>query len=495
MQKQVQEFEMSKNLLKDVISKQTGSLTKAIKELVQNSRDAKATIIKIDITEESVIVEDNGRGMTPKDIETYFRVFGETAKRDNEEVDGQFGMGRGQIMNFGVCVWRTQKSKINVDIKKFLGYELKQLKTNIKGCKVICTFREKMDWWERSRAKNDIKMDLLPSKNIKIVINNKKLEPEIEMLEQFCNDKFDVFIHSTVSKRIYCRGLSVNTFHSNFKYCINVKVKAELNFARNEFLETDPMYPEIRAKRNEVEELMTITKDNFDNREARQTLIFVKDGRVSLDSVIDKPIVRTATDKKLTIKQLIGKEVMFGECDIWSDDCMNRGHIVLHSDNEHLINILIRKLNLDINISDKKPKDVAKRGYHREFPEEKLKKNKIYGKIPVDMNNYIFKPLGEDFERSVSLGESDIHIGWTDGSTYIYVDRKQIENSRNKEEICMKVWQIICHEYAHDKNTEKKDYHSAEFYENYHEITRSTIKRIAEYIRIVSAKRLKELYF
>lgn len=495
MQKQVQEFEMSKNLLKDVISKQTGSLTKAIKELVQNSRDAGATVIKIDITDKLVIVDDNGRGMTPKDIETYFRVFGETSKRDDEEVDGQFGMGRGQIMNFGICIWRTQKSTINVDIKKFLGYELKQLKTNIKGCKVLCTFRKKLDWWEMNRAVNNIKKAILPTKNIKTIINDKELKPEIIMLEQFCNDNFDVFTHSSVSKRIYCRGLSVNSFSSNFQYCINVKVKAELNFARNEFLETDPMYPEIRAKRNEVEELMTITKDNFDNREARQTLQFVKDGRVSIVSIIDKPIVRTATDKKLTINQLIGKEIMFGECDIWSDDCMSRGHIVLHIDNEYLINALITKLKLNITISDKKPKDVAKRGYHRDFPEEKLKKNKIYGKIPIDMNKYVFKPLGEDFERDVSLGESDVHIGWTNGSSYIYVDRKQIENSRNKEEICMKVWQILCHEYSHDKNTEKKDYHSSEFYENYHEITRSTLKKIAEYIRLVSAKRLKELYF
>ncbi len=133
---QKQEFEMSKNLLKDVISKQTGSLTKALKELVQNSRDAGATEINIEIKEDMAIVEDNGRGMTPEEIDKYFRVFGETLKRDDKEVDGQFGMGRGQIMNFGITVWRTQKSKITVDIKKYLGYELKELKTNYNGCKV-----------------------------------------------------------------------------------------------------------------------------------------------------------------------------------------------------------------------------------------------------------------------------------------------------------------------------------------------------------------------
>lgn len=490
-----QEFDMSKNLLKDVISKQTGSLTKAIKELVQNSRDAGSTEILINIAEDKLIVSDNGRGMTPKEINVYFRVFGETLKRNSEKDDGQFGMGRGQIMNFGVCVWRTQQSKIDVDIRKFLGYDLKELKTSLKGCKVICIFHKKLDWWSQRKALSGIRSDLLPKSNLKIIINDKELKPEIKILEQFTDKKFDVFMHPTVINKIYCRGLGVKNFSSNFNYCINIKQKVELNFARNEFLETDPMYEEIKAKRNEVEELMTITKDHFDNREARQTLQFVKDGRVSLEAIINKAIVRTATDKKYTLAQLIGEEIMFGECNIWSDDCIAQEHIVLHSDNEYLIAELIRKLKLNIKISDKKPKDIAKRGYHRTFDESKLKKNKIYSKIPYDMDKFIFKSLGEEYNRDVYLGESDIHSGWTDGYSYIYVDRKTIEKSQNKEEICIKVWIILCHEYAHDEDNKKKDYHSHEFYEEYHKLTRITTKKIAEYIKMVSAKRLKELYF
>lgn len=490
-----QEFEMSKNLLKDVITKQTGSLSKAVKELVQNSRDAGSTTITIEVSENQLTVDDNGKGMTPKDIEEFFKVFGATAKRGNKDVDGRFGMGRGQIMNFGLTTWNTLKSKITVDIRKFLGYDLKTLKANKRGCKVVCKFYGIQDWWARRNVTMMLERDLLPTKNITLSINGKTLNPEIKMIEQFTDETFDIFTSSVITHRIYCRGLSVNSFESNFTYNVNVKEKAELNFARNEFLETDPLYDKIKAKMNEVEELMTITKDHFDNREARQTLQFIKDGRVALESVINKPIVRTATDKKLSISQLIGKEVMFGGCNIWSDDCINRGHIVLHKDNEYLIEMLINKLGLDITISDKKPKDVAKRGYHREFEVDKLRKNKIYGVVPNDMNKYIFNPLGEDYQRDVYLGSSDVADGWTDGSTEIHVDKNLIETSRNKEEIFMRVWHNLCHEYSHDKNTEKKDYHSEEFYENYHNLTKLTIKKIAEYVKMVSAKRLKELYF
>lgn len=490
-----EEFEMSRNLLKDVISKQTGSLTKALKELVQNSRDAGATVINIVINENEVIVEDNGRGMSKEDIYDYFRVFGETTKRDNDENLGQFGMGRGQIMNFGICIWRTKHSKISVNIREFLGYNIDALKTNVKGCKVSCKFYKKAGWWELEKARKGIQYSLLPTKNIDIFVDEKLLNPIIEVLEQFTDNNFDVFVNGVVKNTVYCRELSVKTFDSNFNYCINVKAKAELNFARNEFLETDPMFEEIKAKMNEVEELMTITKDNFDNREARQTLQFVREGRVSIESVFDKPIIRTATDKKLSIAEIIGKEIMFGECNIWSDDCIRRGHIVIHDDNEYLIHDIVEKFKLEVFLTGKNPKDVAKRGYHRDFSEENLRKNKIYGKIPADLDKYIFKPLGEKFDRDVYLGESDVHGGWTNGYDTIHINKNNIELSSNKEEICLKIWHILCHEYSHTRDTKKKDYHSNEFYENYHDITKKTINKIAEYIRTVSAKRLKELYF
>jgi len=490
-----EEFEMSRNLLKDVISKQTGSLTKALKELVQNSRDAGATVINITINENEAIVEDNGRGMSKDDIYDYFRVFGETNKRDNDEDLGQFGMGRGQIMNFGTCIWRTKYSKVSVNIREFLGYNIDALNSSVKGCKVNCKFYKEKSWWELEKARKGMYYSLLPTKNVDIFIDGKLLNPTIEMLEQFSDNNFDVFISGVARNVIYCRELGVKNFDSNFNYCINVKVKAELNFARNEFLETDPMYEEIKAKMNEVEELMTITKDNFDNREARQTLQFVREGRVSLESVFDKPIIRTATDKKIAIAEIIGKEVMFGECDIWSDDCIRRGHIVIHDDNEYLIHDIVEKFKLEVFLTGKNPKNVAKRGYHKDFSEENLNKNKIYGKIPVDLDKYIFKPLGEEFDRDVYLGESDVHGGWTNGYDTIHINKNNIELSSNKEEICLKVWHVLCHEYSHTSDTKKKDYHSHEFYENYHDITKRTITKIAEYIRIVSAKRLKELYF
>lgn len=490
-----EEFVMSKNLLKDVITKQTGSLTKAIKELVQNGIDAEATEISILIKDDQVIVKDNGNGMTPKEIKTYFKVFGDTAKRDTQENIGQFGMGRGQIMSFGVCTWKTLNSVIVVDIKKFMGYEITERKKAVNGCKVICKFNKELDWWQKKKTANSLHKALLPGPKLSISINGNLLKPEIELMEEFSDKLFDVYRSNDYLNYIYCRGIAVKSIDSNFHFHINVKFKAELNFARNEFLETDPMYERVKTKINEIEELMTFTKDKFDDQEARQTLQFLRYGRVSLPGIVNKPIIKSATDRKYSFSELEGKEVMFGGTDIWSDDCMRRGHIVLHEDNRFLFEELIDKFNLNIKISDKTPKQVAKRGYHRDFSIDNLKRNKIYGAIPKDMDKFIFKTLGEEFERNVYLGESDVAGGWTDGWDYIYVNKNAIELSKNKEEICQKVWWILCHEYSHDSDNRKKDYHSEEFFEKFHDLTKKTLERLAEYIRTVSQKRLKELYF
>ena len=100
-----------KNILHDVITKQTGDMNKAAKELFQNAFDAKADEISVELDQENLVFTDNGCGMNKGQINKFFRVFGATQKRGDAEQIGAFGMGRGQVFNFGITTWETQNYK------------------------------------------------------------------------------------------------------------------------------------------------------------------------------------------------------------------------------------------------------------------------------------------------------------------------------------------------------------------------------------------------
>ena len=168
---QVVEFDIDKkHLLGDIISKQTGSLNKAIKELFQNSFDARATEIEVTMNTKGLRFIDNGTGMNKEDIHKYFRVFGATAKRGDITKIGKFAMGRGQIFNFGKVLWKTQNYAMVVDIKKNLNYTLIETNKFIKGTDIIISFYDNIYTWRVSNHFTEIKRDIIPPEDVKVVI-------------------------------------------------------------------------------------------------------------------------------------------------------------------------------------------------------------------------------------------------------------------------------------------------------------------------------------
>lgn len=68
------------------------------------------------------------------------------------------------------------------------------------------------------------------------------------------------------------------------------------------------------------------------------------------------------------------------------------------------------------------------------------------------------------FERSISLGKSEVAEAWTDGKTYITLE------TRNLSAHPMKIVSILVHEYCHNSSTNESHDHGSEFYETYHDV-------------------------
>ncbi len=504
MNNQIVEFDIDKkNLLRDVISKQTGSLNKAIKELFQNSFDAEATEIKVKIDTEGLTFTDNGRGMDADEIYKYFRVFGATQKRGDDKKTGNFGMGRGQIFNFGFTVWETQNNKMVIDIKASLDYNFEETEKYVKGTDIEINFYKTIYSWKVSDTIYQIKRDILPTLKVKVYLNGELYIPTINEYKDFSNDKYLVFTSKEHRSKIYNGGLAVKYIKdSNYKYSVMPYEKLELNFARNELIENAESTTELNYFIDKIEELMASQKASFNLDEALNILRLLASKRIDIKSVYNKKIIPMSNDKLVSFYDLIEVEnmgILFGGKNVWSDDCIRQDYRVISNKVHGQITMIKNWFKLDkLEFLDKDVKDLSKRGYFKDQDLSELKKNVHYYYMAVELNEYIFQSVfkydDERDKRNINLGLSDLHDAWTNGSTDIWINRTFIEDLSNKEEAILLLWKILCHEYAHTSKNTTKDGHDWVFYESFEEITRKSIYYLAHCLRYITRKFLKEKY-
>ncbi len=122
-------FKMHNNLLHTIIFKQSGSIEKAILELLMNSNDANSTRIDInyDSTKDTFTIADDGKGFTTdEEIEAFFDTLG-TPHKDGDAKFGRFRIGRTQIFAYASTVWRSGTYRMTVDFlndnENELGYK------------------------------------------------------------------------------------------------------------------------------------------------------------------------------------------------------------------------------------------------------------------------------------------------------------------------------------------------------------------------------------
>ena len=493
MSKTQHKFKSSDSLLRDVIERQTGSMDKAIKELGQNGFDAIAKQIKIFVGRKIVVVENDGRVMTKEEILSVFTTFGESFKRGAGNKIGEFGMGRGQIMPFGVCQWHSGNWKMTVDINKFLGYTLRKARKYRDGTRIICYLKGSgQSQWDADRVKNKLRVAIIPTKTTEVYINEYPLNPIMLVREAMSTEEFLVFQHERADSMIYNQGLSVctvpKTMHS---YCVNVVPKGKLNFARNEFMEGDDLTTRLWAFLKQCEQTLIVEKKDLEFNDAVRVLRMIDRGWLKLDEyLMNKPFIPSSSDHKYSFVELTGKEILFSERNIWADDCIQQGYLVVHDDVCTVLECIIEDNELDITCSDENVKDLARKGYHTGCDPHELGGKRAYYHAMLDMQEEVFKPY--EYTREIRLGKSDIAQGWTDGYDTIWINKSVLQYGQDKIHILTNLWRIICHEYAHNDENLEDDYHNNNFYKEYHEITKTTIGRMATYIQKCNLNQLKK---
>lgn len=253
-------FTMHPHLLFDVIRRQAGSLDQAVREGVMNAVDARATRINLKITTSEIVLEDNGTGFkNRKQIETCFETFGQPHEEGEKKVFGAFRMGRGQLFAYGRNVWTTGQFVMDVDIANMgLDYELREVPAITPGCTVRVVLYKKLNSYEVEQLIQSLRRSL---KWLSTSIHVNDAEESIttdpatrpEGYWTYVNDDAYVKLiendQSNNNIEIYNMGVFVTNMLGRWQHqTVVVSKKAlTLNFARNEVMQGCPVWNRVKG--------------------------------------------------------------------------------------------------------------------------------------------------------------------------------------------------------------------------------------------------------
>lgn len=137
------EFTTDKTMVMHYVKSQAGTLAKALLESVQNSFDAGATRIYIDLNSNWFSITDDGEGISTREsILAVFNTFGFDHSQHQRKL-GQFGLGRAAIWNWASTKWFTHNFMLDVNIReRGLKWHLTSDMPNHHGLKIEGTFYE-----------------------------------------------------------------------------------------------------------------------------------------------------------------------------------------------------------------------------------------------------------------------------------------------------------------------------------------------------------------
>lgn len=503
-------------LLIDVIKRQAGSLKKAILEGIMNSVEAGATEIDINFLAEKskdlknpspayLSIYDNGIGIkTKKELINHFETFGQPHEEGENVIWKQFRMGRGQMFAFGKNKWRTSTFRMTVDVDNMdLDYQLEEGLNPFNGCKIdIELYQNPLDNYtilSEKSLKEEVKEQVRYVK-IPVKFNNEIVSVNPENLNWDYEDKHAYYKFSDTSQlKIYNLGvfvMSKSLKETGVGGVVISKKMLKVNFARNDVDSTCPVYQEINkvVLKNKIKK----SAKNYESisPDARLSLLCgLRDAEDSAYNFKGKRILRLSNNKWISWKMFIkdGRQWCFAPFgSMIADKAMQRDKVLCFDER------MLEELGYDNekqNFFDWLWSEILRDDkWHKEWFEKDLK--------TIKQNHIDFSEIANTFEdsysiisysklknsekrivdvlnnlgcwnnRKISLGISEVSDAWTNGSSYIALNRDFLNNFNLKNNFyCLRLFTILCHELAHDNDSAGTHIHGPEFYEKYYEIT------------------------
>lgn len=524
-------FEAHDALLMSVMREQAGTLAKAIQEGVMNSIDAGATRIDIRATATSVEIRDNGEGFGSKEeILACFKIFGlpqDEQERMNKTY-GHFRMGRGQMFHYGRNVWRTNAFSMHTDLdNRGLNFDVRTgIEPPQPGCHIEIELykRHHMLPTELGELEREIAraVKYAPAQ---ILLNGRLIsrDPTEEKWDLETEDAW-IRIRESGTLDIYNQGVYVESkspVELGTAGVVVSKGKLKVNFARNMVMTGEcGIWKRIRARIREATDVRIRTRKERLTEPQRDMIArriaageYVEDAAelqlVSDVSRLDWSVKRIVSHCR---KRHIVQFLVAPASDRRGEILHQEGRaFVLHPTTLERFGCETVAEFLDLLRETKlwpqyiplpragtfdEPSLAVKTDY-REVPPDQVKplERVILDLIQVEHRWWLLREgYGRDplRERQIRLGESSHAEAWTDGSSYIALDRKVLQHLETIEG-WVKLSILLASQYCSEIDTAGAFEHGAEFYTRFYEMAHTRCPGFASHAAAQFPRRLREL--
>lgn len=510
---QMRKFRMHSKLLFDVILRQAGSLSKAVLEAVMNSVDAKAKQCVISVTEDKVIIDDNGVGFKSQtEIENWFEEFGRPHDENEQKVYGRFRMGRGQLFAYGVNVWKTNRFQMSVDVKhNGLDYELRALKPSAPGCHIEMTLYERLLPSDIHQIVQTLKV-WCKYAPIDIVLNGTKINcrPEKESWSYEIDEAY-IRLDDSAQMRIYNQGVLVLEFPKNrfgSGGAIVTKKELEVNFARNDIQSSCPVWRKIRPMVDTWAAQRISKKRSLDDSQRYNLRLRWVRGESQAKELHLAALFTAVTGRHYTLGQVgdydFNFRLTFAPKGDVCGDTIHRQKIAF---------VLSTTILDDMGFADggefarwaktqhicgqriwSRPRELVSfsklvEGLNTTFTllddKELTPKEQLWMRVLRDASYHASRQLPADAienftNRKFVLGESTMAEGWTDAESFVAISRNYMRDLKFDVSSFTKLGGLTLHELCHQNPDFSEHDHDQTFYEKFHDYSEKFVSSFVD---------------
>lgn len=501
-------FEVDASIVNDLIYRQNGTISTALRELVMNAFDANTDKVEILIWSDGFDIKDNGQGFDDEEsIMRNFKRFG-APHTEGDATYGRFRIGRGQVMAFAKTTWHSKCFQMITDIAtKDAGFTFVKDAPFYKGCHVHGKFYNPLSSYDLYQAIEDV-TKLVRYSPWPVFINQIQVNVDHNVPWNYEDEKVKITFNpkGQIGINLYSQGIFVKELQIyRFGIAADVVTKQalQLNMARNEINENDPLWRHVYDVLRETARKRLGKKNKLTEFERLSLIDQFNCGDLSFVDIFKLPLLKDVRGKVSSFQTQLGKKrpwtVADDEQSSVADSISTFGNAFVLSRSEldtWLVDSLEELIEYSqINLGDIsdgnqirfylrllrgvqiEPFSNISNGIRNHYtlllhgelsPIESAQRNALQYTLN-NMCKRLEKVHGEPLnKRKVHVGTSHA-MAWTDSSTYVAINRKTLSLFENSMQGLTQLAAILLHELTHREGSMGSNGHDMAFYESFHD--------------------------